>query len=255
MRSFGTDQAFADRSAPLAANQGLYNGFLVAGLVWGLIAADPVGFQVTVFFLACVIVAGLYGAATVSRRILIVQASLRRSRRRRQRRCDRRPGAAVLAGQPRGRRLRHQRDHSDEPAMIAPRIAPSVRPRRNEEVARSSPGSLTCGAPTGRGWPLPTRSRSRSRPRSRRQAGGSRRSSGDRQPSRSARASPAQAPRIDATMMIGSRPPALPRIRTYSDAWKMPTRTAKMSAGSRLTRGRRGREGAPTRGGGHPAPG
>src|SRR6185369_1456935 len=51
------------------------------------------------------------------------------------------------------------------------------------------------------------------------------------QPSRSARASPAQAPRIDATMMIGSRPPALPRIRTYSDAWKMPTRTAKMSAG------------------------
>jgi len=74
MRSFGTNQAFADESAPLAANQGLYNGFLVAGLVWGLIATDPVGFQVTVFFLACVIVAGLYGAATVSRRILIVQA-------------------------------------------------------------------------------------------------------------------------------------------------------------------------------------
>jgi putative membrane protein len=74
MRSFGTDQAFADRSAALAANQGLYNAFLVAGLAWGLIAADPVGFQVTVFFLACVIVAGLYGAATVNRRILIVQA-------------------------------------------------------------------------------------------------------------------------------------------------------------------------------------
>ena len=74
MRSFGTDQAFADRSAALAANQGLYNAFLVAGLVWGLIAADPVGFQVTVFFLACVIVAGLYGAATVNRRILVVQA-------------------------------------------------------------------------------------------------------------------------------------------------------------------------------------
>ena len=74
MRAFGTDQAFADRSAPLAANQGLYNAFLVAGLGWGLIAADPVGFQVTVFFLGCVIVAGLYGAATVSRRILIVQA-------------------------------------------------------------------------------------------------------------------------------------------------------------------------------------
>ncbi len=74
MRAFGTDQAFADRSAPLAANQGLYNAFLVAGLVWGLLAADPVGFQVTVFFLACVIVAGVYGAATVNRRILVVQA-------------------------------------------------------------------------------------------------------------------------------------------------------------------------------------
>ena len=74
LRSFGTTQAFADESAALAANQGLYNGFLVAGLVWGLLAADPVGFQVKVFFLACVIVAGVYGAATVSRRILVVQA-------------------------------------------------------------------------------------------------------------------------------------------------------------------------------------
>lgn len=74
LKAFGIDQEFADRSATLAANQGLYNGFLAAGLIWGLIAADPVGFQVTVFFLACVIVAGLYGAATVSRRILGVQA-------------------------------------------------------------------------------------------------------------------------------------------------------------------------------------
>src|SRR6187455_1726580 len=74
LKAFGMDQDFADRSATLAANQGLYNGFLAAGLIWGLIAADPVGFQVTVFFLACVIVAGLYGAATVSRRILVVQA-------------------------------------------------------------------------------------------------------------------------------------------------------------------------------------
>jgi putative membrane protein len=74
MQAFGTTQSFADQSAPLAANQGLYNGFLVAGLVWGLIAADPIGFQVKVFFLACVVVAGLYGAATVSRRILVVQA-------------------------------------------------------------------------------------------------------------------------------------------------------------------------------------
>ena len=74
LRSFGTTQAFADESATLAANQGLYNGFLVAGLVWGLVASDPVGFQVKVFFLACVIVAGLYGAATVNRRIAVVQA-------------------------------------------------------------------------------------------------------------------------------------------------------------------------------------
>ena len=74
LKSFGTTQAFADESATLAANQGLYNGFLVAGLVWGLIASDPIGFQVKVFFLACVVIAGLYGAATVSRRILVVQA-------------------------------------------------------------------------------------------------------------------------------------------------------------------------------------
>jgi putative membrane protein len=81
-RAFGTDEAFAQRSAPLAANQGLYNGFLAAGLLWGAVAADPVGFQVRVFFLGCVIVAGLYGAATVSRRILLVQAV---------------PGAAAMA--------------------------------------------------------------------------------------------------------------------------------------------------------------
>ena len=58
MRAFGTDQAFADASAKLAANQGLYNGFLVAGLVWGLLAGGTIGFQVKLFFLACVIVAG-----------------------------------------------------------------------------------------------------------------------------------------------------------------------------------------------------
>jgi putative membrane protein len=73
-RAFGTDQAFADQSATLAANQGLYNGFLAAGLAWGALAADPVGFQVRIFFLGCVIVAGVYGALTVSRRILVVQA-------------------------------------------------------------------------------------------------------------------------------------------------------------------------------------
>ncbi len=68
---FGTDPQFAEASKALAANQGLYNGFLVAGLVWGL-ATDQT--DVKVFFLACVVVAGAYGAATVNRRILLVQA-------------------------------------------------------------------------------------------------------------------------------------------------------------------------------------
>ena len=70
-KAFGLEPAFAEQSKTLAANQGLYNGFLVAGLVWGLVADRT---DVKVFFLACVIVAGLYGAATVSRRILLVQA-------------------------------------------------------------------------------------------------------------------------------------------------------------------------------------
>jgi putative membrane protein len=72
--AFGTTKEFAGQTAPLAANQGLYNGFLAAGLLWGAIADDPVGFQVPVFFLGCVIVAGVYGAVTVNRRILFVQA-------------------------------------------------------------------------------------------------------------------------------------------------------------------------------------
>ncbi len=72
--AFGTTEQFAAESKVLAANQGLYNGFLAAGLVVAVVASGPVGFAFAVFFLACVIVAGLYGAATVSRRILFVQA-------------------------------------------------------------------------------------------------------------------------------------------------------------------------------------
>ncbi|WP_426421573.1 DUF1304 domain-containing protein [Bradyrhizobium genosp. A] len=65
----------AEITKVLAANQGLYNGFLVAGLIWGLVHGNPAfAFQIKVFFLLCVIVAGAYGAATVSTRILIVQA-------------------------------------------------------------------------------------------------------------------------------------------------------------------------------------
>ncbi|PSM40452.1 DUF1304 domain-containing protein [Streptomyces dioscori] len=70
----GFDAEMARATAPLAANQGLYNGFLAAGLVWGLVAGDPTGFGAQVFFLVCVVVAGLYGAATANRRILFAQA-------------------------------------------------------------------------------------------------------------------------------------------------------------------------------------
>ena len=59
----------------LAANQGLYNGFLAAGLIWGLVQAPRLRIQIKMFFLLCVIVAGVYGAVTVSRRILFVQAA------------------------------------------------------------------------------------------------------------------------------------------------------------------------------------
>jgi putative membrane protein len=75
LRTFRMTAAQAEATAVLAANQGLYNGFLAAGLIVSLIAAEPTAFSFRLFFLACVIVAGLYGAATVSRRILFVQAA------------------------------------------------------------------------------------------------------------------------------------------------------------------------------------
>ena len=72
-KAFGLTPEFAARSKVLAANQGLYNGVLVAGLVWGLwLGAE--GFAIKLFFLACVLVAGLFGAATASRKILYIQA-------------------------------------------------------------------------------------------------------------------------------------------------------------------------------------
>jgi putative membrane protein len=75
LRTFRQSEDQARASAPLAANQGLYNGFLAAGLVWGLLASPP-GFAASIktFFLTCVVVAGIFGALTVSRRILVVQA-------------------------------------------------------------------------------------------------------------------------------------------------------------------------------------
>ena len=72
-KTFGLTEEFAKQSASLAANQGLYNGFLAAGLAWGLILG-PEGFGVKVFFLACVIIAGVFGAFTAKRSILYIQA-------------------------------------------------------------------------------------------------------------------------------------------------------------------------------------
>jgi putative membrane protein len=72
-RAFGTTPEFAEASKVLAANQGLYNGFLAAGMLWSItLGAD--GLSVRMFFLVCVVIAGVYGAATASRKILYVQA-------------------------------------------------------------------------------------------------------------------------------------------------------------------------------------
>ena len=73
LKVFGQTQEAATASKVLAANQGLYNGFLSAGLFWGLLLGDAGG-DIKVFFLGCVVIAGIYGAATANRRILFVQA-------------------------------------------------------------------------------------------------------------------------------------------------------------------------------------
>lgn len=71
LKVFGQSREKAVQSKVLAANQGLYNGFLAAGLIYGLATGSR---ELCLFFLACVVVAGVYGAATVSRKILFVQA-------------------------------------------------------------------------------------------------------------------------------------------------------------------------------------
>ena len=76
LKTFGNTPQKAQDTKVLAANQGLYNGFLAAGLIWGLLHAAPAfAWQIKMFFLLCVIVAGLYGAYSVSRKILFVQAA------------------------------------------------------------------------------------------------------------------------------------------------------------------------------------
>lgn len=72
-KAFGLTPEFSAASKSLAANQGLYNGFLAAGLLWGVWLGES-GFAIRVFFLGCVVVAGVFGAATASRKILFVQA-------------------------------------------------------------------------------------------------------------------------------------------------------------------------------------
>lgn len=72
-RAFGLSQEFAEQTKVLAANQGLYNGFLAAGLFVGLLLGTE-GFAFKLFFLICVLVAGLYGGATSSKKILWIQA-------------------------------------------------------------------------------------------------------------------------------------------------------------------------------------
>jgi putative membrane protein len=72
-RAFGLSAEFAEQSKTLAANQGLYNGFLAAGLIWGL-SLGSAGSSVKLFFLGCVLVAGIFGGLTASRKILWIQA-------------------------------------------------------------------------------------------------------------------------------------------------------------------------------------
>ncbi|WP_205246474.1 MULTISPECIES: DUF1304 family protein [Enterobacteriaceae] len=73
-KAFGLSSEFAQQSKTLAANQGLYNGFLAAGLLYGLLAASS-GYEFKLFFLICVLIAGLFGGLTASKKILYVQAA------------------------------------------------------------------------------------------------------------------------------------------------------------------------------------
>ncbi len=73
LKAFGLSKELATATKVLGANQGLYNGFLAAGLIWGLTQGAG-GFAIKTFFLVCVLIAGIYGAATASRKILFVQA-------------------------------------------------------------------------------------------------------------------------------------------------------------------------------------
>lgn len=72
-RIFGLNKEFAKQSAALAANQGLYNGFLAAGLIWSFFT-ETYSYEIKIFFLSSMIIAGIFGAMTVNRKILFIQA-------------------------------------------------------------------------------------------------------------------------------------------------------------------------------------
>ncbi len=73
MKAFGNTPQMAAATKVLAANQGLYNGFLAAGLLWGLLTPGAEGFSIKLFFLLCVAIAGIYGGLTASRKIIFIQ--------------------------------------------------------------------------------------------------------------------------------------------------------------------------------------
>lgn len=75
MKTFGTTPEFAEATAVLAANQGLYNGFLAAGLIWSLVTPSlALAYSLKIFFLACVVIAGIFGGITADKRIVLIQA-------------------------------------------------------------------------------------------------------------------------------------------------------------------------------------
>lgn len=74
MKTFKRTAEEQQQTKALAANQGLYNGFLAAGLLWSIVAAEPFAYSLKVFFLGCVVIAGVYGAITAAKQILFVQA-------------------------------------------------------------------------------------------------------------------------------------------------------------------------------------
>ena len=74
LKTFRNDAEFAQRSAVLAANQGLYNGFLAAGLIWSALASGNEALHLKIFFLSCVVVAGIYGGYSANKKIFFIQA-------------------------------------------------------------------------------------------------------------------------------------------------------------------------------------